>query len=103
MDIATLKRAIEKLEKKVDFRCKKYTDRGCDSCSENETCKCEQITWNCDGTLTLFEESLKECEVIDTTPYIAYSQKHGGYCDCEVIFNVKEHIEHPREAPVRGG
>jgi hypothetical protein len=91
MDNNILKTAIELTEKAVNFRCKIYPDTiSCEGCADEPTCGAKQITWNCDGTLKLFENALNKLEVIDIKPYIEYVQDHGGYCDCEVIFNVKD-------------
>jgi hypothetical protein len=47
------------------------------------------ITWNCDHDLRRTERILTEMgfdqEKIDRV--IRYFKDHGGFCDCEVIFN----------------
>ena len=92
LDITVLKKAIDLTEKKVNFRCKKYpTKKECPGCPEHTKCGGKNIIWNCDAkTLTFFEQSLNELDIADHKPYIEYVQEHGGYCDCEIIFNVKE-------------
>ncbi len=43
--------------------------------------------WDCDGDLTLTEKLLNEYDV-DVGLSLEFFAKHGGYCDCEVCFNV---------------
>lgn len=91
MDNNILIKAIDITEKLVNFRCKKYPEKlSCEKCKEQEICQCNEITWNCDGTLSYFEKALAQLGVINTKPYIEYVQEHSGYCDCEILFNVKD-------------
>ncbi len=96
LDRDILRQAIALTEKACNFRCTKYPDREeCEGCIE-EGCNSKRITWTCDGkTLTMFTAALQELGIVeaDIQKYCDYSIDHGGYCDCEVIFNVKEHFE----------
>lgn len=44
-------------------------------------------TWDCNCTLNGVETILQLMSM-DIEKSIEYLQKHGGYCDCEVMFNV---------------
>lgn len=49
-----------------------------------------EMTWDCDGlTLQHAGEILKkyfpDIDIVDT---VVYFEANGGYCDCEVLFNV---------------
>jgi hypothetical protein len=91
MNNEILIKAINLTEKMVDFRCTKYPQKlSCEKCSEQDECQCKEITWNCDNTLKYFECALAKLGVVNTLPYIEYVKERGGYCDCEIIFNVKD-------------
>ena len=49
-----------------------------------------ETTWNCDGlTLTYTGAILKKYfPDVDIAETVKYFEEHGGYCDCEVIWNV---------------
>lgn len=50
------------------------------------------ITWDCDETLTLTREWL-EHHHLDVEANVAALQACGGWCDCEVVFNVRSRWE----------
>ena len=44
---------------------------------------------NCDNTLKITRDWIKEKGLSEQeTDIINFIEKHGGYCDCEVLFNV---------------
>lgn len=46
----------------------------------------------CDNTLRLTKKWLEDRgHAIE--PVVSWLQHHGGYCDCEVLLNVKEHFK----------
>jgi hypothetical protein len=47
------------------------------------------ITWTCDGTLKLTRHWMRAHE-IDEAANIPELEERGGYCDCEVLFNVTD-------------
>ena len=53
-----------------------------------------ELQWTCHGDLRqsiatiAFMETLDITEDIDVDGTISYFQANGGYCDCEVLFNV---------------
>jgi len=49
---------------------------------------CRNIS-DCDCTLRKTKDFLKSRN-LDVDKTIAWLEQNGGYCDCEVIFNVKE-------------
>ena len=54
----------------------------CDFREENE------MVWTCAGDLTLSEKLLSEWYDVDVPGSLQFFREHGGYCDCEVLFNV---------------
>ena len=44
--------------------------------------------WNCGGNHLFSRTILKSMPEIDIEKTINYFETHGGYCDCEVLFNV---------------
>ena len=48
----------------------------------------ESITWKCRGDLSFSTEIMKNFTDIDIEATIEYFVNHGGFCDCEVIFNI---------------
>ena len=46
----------------------------------------------CNHDFTLTEEFFKDKD-IDFTKVLEFLEENGGYCDCEVIFNVEEKFE----------
>lgn len=77
MNMLTYGDLFKHLAKKCDFRKRK---------SDGE------ITWNCDGNLTFTEEFCKD-NFLDFGRVRAFLELHSGYCDCEVLFNVEEHVD----------
>ena len=48
-------------------------------------------TWKCGGgrDKSLAEAILKTMPDIDVADSLALFEGHGGYCDCEILFNVR--------------
>jgi hypothetical protein len=49
--------------------------------------------WRCDGSHTAFEhryakQVMAEMGTIDIEGSLAFFREHGGFCDCEILFNV---------------
>jgi len=49
----------------------------------------ESITWTCDGTLKLTQQWMRT-HGVDEATNIPELEERGGYCDCEVLFNVTD-------------
>ncbi|MCJ8154720.1 DUF2695 domain-containing protein [Chryseobacterium sp. SSA4.19] len=47
----------------------------------------------CDDTLTLTRNFLEENQIINAEKVIGWLNENGGYCDCEVLYNVEEQFE----------
>ena len=48
-----------------------------------------KITWSCDNAYTHTERILREhYPSVDISATLSYFGEHGGYCDCEILFNV---------------
>ena len=47
-----------------------------------------QTRWTCGNTLALAEKLLRTMSGINAEATLAHFGRHGGYCDCEVLFNV---------------
>jgi hypothetical protein len=47
-------------------------------------------TWQCDSTLKrpLAQKILKAMGDVDIPKTLLYCEDNGGYCDCEILFNV---------------
>lgn len=89
-----LEKAIEATEKRVNFRCIKCPNNTCcEGCKEDKTCGKECLIWNCNHNLDFFMQALVELNTNNPQEYINFVKKHGGYCDCEVIFNTKMYLE----------
>ena len=64
-----------------------------------------EMTWNCAGGT---DKSLAVAilhrmgEDIDIPASLAYFEEHGGFCDCEIIFNVVEGGIEFGEEPAKG-
>lgn len=50
---------------------------------------------DCDNTLRFTEEWL-EANNLSRDPVVNWLESNGGFCDCEVIFNVREEWEENR-------
>ena len=48
------------------------------------------VTWKCDGTMDrpVARKILESMGDIDIEGSLQYFDNHGGYCDCEILFNV---------------
>jgi Protein of unknown function (DUF2695) len=51
------------------------------------------LKWSCQHGHCQAERIMAEMGGIDIKASIAYFEEHGGYCDCEILYNVD------REAP----
>jgi len=90
MDASLLNRAIALLGKKVNFRCSKETTvASCGKCSSVKSCDRSYLTWTCYADFRQLREALSELGVTSQEEYIKFVESNGGYCDCEVVFNVK--------------
>lgn len=54
-----------------------------------------KVTWTCKGgtdkskAKAILESMVRESMAnIDVEKSLAYFEEHGGYCDCEILFNV---------------
>lgn len=49
-----------------------------------------EVAWKCNasGERPLARSILEEMENVDIEATMGYFDKHGGYCDCEILFNV---------------
>jgi len=47
------------------------------------------MTWTCDGTLKLTRQWMR-AHGVDEAINISELEERGGYCDCEVLFNVAD-------------
>jgi len=47
-------------------------------------------TWHCGGGTdkSFAEIILQDMGDVDVTASLSYFEDHGGYCDCEILFNV---------------
>ena len=59
-----------------------------------DACNFRTDRWTCFGDMRFTERILREMGLDEPSIDVstAYFKRHGGYCDCEVIFNV----DHPR-------
>lgn len=49
----------------------------------------ESIRWTCAADGHPLATKILKAMRFDVARSIAYFREHGGYCDCEVVFNVK--------------
>ena len=47
-----------------------------------------QVGWVCDGTTKNARWVLERMADIDVEKSLTYFQQHGGFCDCEIGYNV---------------
>ena len=59
-------------------------------------------TWKCDGTVKrpICRRTLKRYDV-DVAGSLKLFVRHGGYCDCEVVFNVDRNVRDNQSRGVR--
>lgn len=57
-----------------------------------EGCAFTAKTWHCDGTFKKSKAILKKMKFSEeeTGRILDIAQEHGGYCDCEILFNAAE-------------
>ena len=53
----------------------------------------ENLGNECDHSLTMTTEFLKEKGIENIGKVVEWLKDNGGYCDCEVLMNVKEKFE----------
>lgn len=72
---------LTKLDKACNFRYKIKNDP-------------KSVTWKCGGDFKFSEQILNEMEIpkITQTKFLNYCKKNGGYCDCEILFNVEQKL-----------
>jgi hypothetical protein len=67
---------------------------GPEGCNFKETGKKDDFTWTCAGgkDKTLATKILKDMGLseADIAASMEYFEDNGGYCDCEIIFNVAD-------------
>jgi hypothetical protein len=85
--------AVERLTKRLTKRqLKQLKDwlEGPEACSFRQEVAGDPntIKWVCDNELT-FTRKWLEARVLDVEGAITYLKEHGGYCDCEVVFNAR--------------
>lgn len=49
-----------------------------------------RVGWVCDGTTKNARRVLESMARIDVEKSLAYFQDFGGFCDCEIVYNVDE-------------
>ncbi len=51
----------------------------------------DSVTWECAGGEDKSKATaiLKTMPAIDVTASLAFFEEHGGFCDCEIVFNVE--------------
>jgi SH3-like domain-containing protein len=47
-----------------------------------------QVGWVCDGTTKNARRVLETMGTIEVEKSLAYFRDFGGFCDCEIVFNV---------------
>lgn len=65
---------------------------GKEGCNFTEKIKDDpnSITWKCYHDFRFTKEILsKEFPKVNQSKFIEFCKKNGGYCDCEILFNVK--------------
>ena len=63
-------------------------DEFCEELAGSNYCDfTEDDHWKCNGTLNKSKEILSRYDV-DIEASLDYFMENGGYCDCEVLFNV---------------
>jgi len=69
-------------------------DEFVDRLSGREACNFHSDRWTCFGDLRFTKRILRQMGLDELSIDVSttYFKDHGGYCDCEVIFNV----DHPR-------
>lgn len=61
----------------------------CDRLGGDEGCTfTEDLKWKCHHDYRFATKILDSIDGINTEQSIAYFRENGGYCDCEILFNV---------------
>ncbi len=72
-------------------RWKEFLDRLCgeEGCNfQMEEGKPETTTWECYHDYRFTQAILADIGTVNILKSIEYFQKYGGFCDCEICFNV---------------
>ena len=76
---------LKKSHPKFQYFCWKLCDP--------DACDFKQVDgewiWSCDNQLTHTRRILEEMGDIDVEATMKYFKENGGYCDCEIIWNVR--------------
>ncbi len=77
-----------------EFADRLYGPEGCNFVEEPEHDGHPTFTWQCgSGTDKTFAETiLRTIDGVDVEGSLQYFEAHGGYCDCEILFNVDPYI-----------
>lgn len=73
-----------------------FLDKKCNF-HEKEKGKPETMTWKCNG-FQFVKEFCKKNK-IDYKKLLSILNNNGAFCDCEVLFNVTEHIKETKNLP----
>lgn len=84
-----------------EFRDRLEGPEGCDFRKDDAG----EIRWNCAGG-EVPERHVKAGAILESMGFdeaevrasLRYFEEHGGYCDCEVLFNVEASAAHERAA-----
>ena len=60
-----------------------------------------KLTWKCDSKGLPIATGILNKMCFDIESSLAYFRKHGGFCDCEVLFNVERSARHLDRRPRR--
>ena len=73
-------------------------DEFCTRLEGPEGCKFTKKSWICDGTKKrpLAKAILQTMKNVDIPNTMKYFSQHGGYCDCEILFNVDRPVKEGR-------
>ena len=72
-----------------EFLCKLEGEEGCDF-KEKEPENTRSTTWKCNNKKErpFARKIMESMGDIDIDKSMEFFDKHGGYCDCEILFNV---------------
>ena len=75
--------------------------KGCNFRKEPNDKGVERTVWTCSSKGHELSTPILESMGFDVDETIAYFRKHGGYCDCEVLFNVERSAKRVDKRPER--
>lgn len=54
-----------------------------------------ETRWNCKGgrDRSFAEKILREMQIEQIEQVLAFCDENGGYCDCEILFNVADRVD----------